>query len=172
MKRGFSNKIVICIALIAASCSKNSGSFAFHPIDDSRLTPFQKKLYVPTRFTKYRQPVQFNENQTLWFSYKPGNINFKQPYAISLSKKSLGWIEIELKNVNLIKETGYLVENYPQLKSGKYLITIAMGKEILSSIEFEVINERDQRENYIDYEMPLDVALDSDADDLRALSRD
>jgi hypothetical protein len=116
--------------------------------------------------------VQFNENQTLWFSYKPGNINFKQPYAISLSKKSLGWIEIELKNVNLIKETGYLVENYPQLKSGKYLITIAMGKEILSSIEFEVINERDQRENYIDYEMPLDVALDSDADDLRALSRD
>ncbi|MDH4262917.1 MAG: hypothetical protein OEV78_07735 [Spirochaetia bacterium] len=129
-------------------------------------------MYVPREFRKYNAPIQFNENRSLWFAYKPGKINYKSPYAVSLSKKSLGWIEIDLKNIHLSKTIGYIVDDYPELKYGKYLLTVALEHNILDSIEFEILKEGDQKDDFIDYDLPLSVVLDSDADDLRALSRE
>lgn len=153
-------------------CMEKTGSFAFHSIKESKLTSFQKSMYLPREFKKYRAPIQFDEKINLWFAYTPAKVSYKSPYAVSLSKKSLGWIEIDLKNLHLSQKIGYLVDSYPELKNGKYLMTVALENKILNSVEFEIIKEGDRKDDFIDYDMPLSVVLDSDADDLRILSRD
>lgn len=163
---------VVFLAFITSSCWDNSGSFSFHSINEHKFTEFQRKNYIPRTFHKYKSPVQFNEDETLWFAYEPSKVVNNGIYAVSLSRKSLGWIEIDLKNVKFSRKTGYLIDNYPKLKSGRYLLTVAIDNTILNSVEFEILKQSDQREDYIDYDMPLNVVLDSDVDDLRALSRD
>ena len=160
------------LVFFSAFCMKKSGGFAFHAVNDSKFTPLQKMIYLPRQFTKYQNPIQFNENLNIWFTYEPSKHDYHQPYAVSLSRKSLGWIEIDLKNLHLSNKIGYLVNNYPELKHGQYLLTVALENKILSSVEFEIIKEGDQRNDYIDYDLPLSVVLDSEADDLRVLSRD
>jgi len=164
--------IVLLAGFFFSYCGKSSGSFAFHAVNDQNFTEFQKKVYSPREFKKYHDPILFNENQHLWFSYEPAKVEYKIPYAVSLSKKSLGWIEIDLKNVHLSRNIGYLVDSYPDLKFGKYKLTVALKDKILNSIEFEILKEGDQKDDFIDYDMPLSILMDSDADDLRALSRE
>lgn len=154
------------------SCMKGPGSFSFHAVDDSGFTSFQKKMYVPREFKKYTGQILFNENENLWFAYKPSKVSFEQPYAVSLSQKSLGWIEVDLKNLHMSRSIGYLVNNYPELKKGKYKLTVALENSLLDSIEFEILKKGDQKDDFIDYDLPLSVVLDSDADDLRALSKE
>ncbi|MDH4198832.1 MAG: hypothetical protein OEV66_00485 [Spirochaetia bacterium] len=171
MRRLFFPLVLTVCNVFLISCAKNHGSFAFHSVDERRFTEFQKKNYIPGNFNKYTSPIQFGENQTLWFAFQPGKISHEK-YAISLSRKSLGWIEIDLKNLEIPKKIAYLIDNYPNLQAGKYLLTVALRNEILNSIEFEIINERGQRDDFIDYDLPINVVLDSDGDDLRDLSRE
>jgi len=77
-----------------------------------------------------------------------------------------------LKNLHMSRSIGYLVNNYPELKKGKYKLTVALENSLLDSIEFEILKKGDQKDDFIDYDLPLSVVLDSDADDLRALSKE
>jgi len=160
------------VVLISFSCAGDAGKFAFHPVDEQRFNDIQRVWYTPSHFTRFTPPILFDENKTIWFSYKPDKVNYKEPYAISLSRRSLGWIEIDLKNVMLNSEVGYIVENYPDLETGEYLLRIAFNDEIIGSTTFEVIRDHDQKSEFIDYDLPLEVVLDTEADDIRMLSRE
>ncbi len=162
---------VLLLVLIASQCDRTLPGFAFAAIDDREMTALQKRWYQPGRFVRHGGPQLFEEKQAIWVSYKPAKINYKRAYAISLSKKSLGWIEIDLKNMMLSPDSDFLVNNFGHLEKGKYLLRVAFDNEILDSILFEIINESDQMKDYIDYDAPLSVVLDDTQDDIRLYSR-
>lgn len=161
----------IFIFLSFSHCSPEKQGFAFAQVDESAMDLLQKKYYQPRRFNRYNPPVIFGEDKTLWFSFYPSTKAYDRPYAVSLSRKSLGWSEIELKNLILSPETDYIINNYDALPKGHYLLRIALDDEILDSVAFEVINEHEQLEDYIDYDAPLELVEDTEVDDIRLHSR-
>ena len=163
--------VLTLLSVFLINCSEKGSDFAFYPVDESSLSPMQKQFYYPRYLNHYKQPILFSENRNIWFSYNPPEKNFKEPYAISLSKKSLGWIEFDLKNQILNPNVKYIVNNYTNLPPGKYMLRVALKNEILGSITFEVISEENKEDDYIDYEAPLDVVLENDTDDIRRYSR-
>lgn len=163
--------VLVFLSIFLINCKEKGNDFAFYPVDESSLSQMQKQFYYPRYLNHYKQPILFSENRNIWFSYNPPEKNYKEAYAISLSKKSLGWIEFDLKNQKLDFNVKYLINNYANLPSGKYLLRVALNNEILGSVTFEVIAEEDKEDDYIDYEAPLDVVLENDTDDIRRYSR-
>ena len=162
---------VVLASLSLAYCSSGKQGFAFAQVDETAMNVLQKKYYQPRRFNRYSPPVIFGEDKTLWFAFYPAQKVYDRPYAVSLSRKSLGWSEIELKNLNLSSEIDYLINNYGALPKGRYLLRVALDDEILDSIAFEVINENEQLEDYIDFDAPLDLVENKEVDDIRLYSR-
>lgn len=152
-------------------CDQTLPGFSFAAIDESEMTALQKRWYRPKQFNRHSGPKLFEERQSIWVSYKPRKKHYTEAYAISLSRKSLGWIEIDLKNMMLNPETDFLVNKFGKLQKGKYLLRVAYDNEIMDSIYFEIINESDQLKDYIDYDAPLSVVLDEAEDDIRLYSR-
>ncbi|MES0489958.1 MAG: hypothetical protein ABUK01_08210 [Leptospirales bacterium] len=152
------------------NCGAQPGTFAFFPADESELTEMQQPYYYPPQFNRFTPPILFSENRTVWMAYKPDMRDYQSPYALSLSKESLGWIEINLQNHTLLPDSKYIVNKYENLSVGKYLLRVAHDNETLGSIEFEIISDASQTEDYIDYEAPIEVVLDAESDDIRMLS--
>ena len=163
--------IIMLLPALFINCGQNKGVFAFFPADESALTQMQKTYYHPPQFIRFQPPILFPENRTVWVAYNPGVINYKTPYAISLSQKSIGWIEMNLKNQLLPAGSKYLVNQYTNLSAGKYLLRVAHNNKIIGSVSFEVITDDKRNEDYIDYDAPIDVVFDTEADDIRVLSR-
>jgi len=169
------NKLFILgfLLVMSQSCAKKPGIFAFYPVDMSVLTPEQKIWFQPTDFRRFNQPVFFKRHHTIWYSYKPDSPKFKKPYAISLLKKSLGYIEIDLRNQVIKNSAGFLVDRYDNLETGFYKIKIAVDNEVIDFFDFEIIESSDS--DVIDYELSLDnpEAHQEDVkfDDIRALSK-
>jgi len=162
--------VIFILSIFLMNCGAKPGTFAFFPADESALTEIQQPYYYPPQFNRFTPPILFSKNRTVWVAYKPDMRNYESPYALSLSKESLGWIEINLQNHLLLPESKYIVNKYEGLAVGKYLLRVAHANKILGSIEFEVISDDSQTEDYIDYEAPIQVVLDRETDDIRMLS--
>jgi len=162
--------VLLIILLNSMLCSAQKHGFAFYPVDMANFNLVQKKFFTPTNFQTYKSPILFSDKQSIWFSYNPEKRSFKNPYAISLSKKSLGWIEIDLRNKVLNKQTKLIIDKYSNLDPGKYLIRIALNNVTLDQVEFEILNITNQNSDYIDYEAPIETALEQNDDDIKMYS--
>lgn len=163
--------VYLLFPVLLLHCGESKGTFAFFPANESALTEMQKTYYYPPRFNRFQSPILFSENRTIWVAYRPASRSYSSPYALSLSQKSLGWMEINLKTQSLAKGSKYLVNRYKNLPAGKYLLRVAHDNRIVDSIEFEVTMEESSREDYIDYDAPVEVVMDSEPDDIRLLSK-
>lgn len=158
------------------SCTEKKSAFAFFPMDDSELDFIQNKYFHPPLFKYYKPPINFSENKAIWFSYNPPKISREIPYAVSLSRKSLGWIEIDLRAVQLKKNSNYLVNFYKDLEPGEYQITVALDRQKLGSVVFQIKPESNK--SRIDYDAPLEESAgfsenpdDEIEDDIQYYSR-
>lgn len=156
----FRRKVVFLLISVSLfySCSEKGNTFGFFPMDDAELDFIQNKYFHPPLFRYYNPPITFEENKAIWFSYNPAKISRDIPYAVSLSRKSLGWIEIDLKEVSLEKNSTYLVNYYKDLEPGEYQITIALNQEKLGSVIFRIKPESNKTS--IDYDAPLDESFE------------
>ncbi|MDH5716875.1 MAG: hypothetical protein OEZ22_04455 [Spirochaetia bacterium] len=157
MKKFFN--VVLLGILISLNCSQKKGTFSFFPVDMSSLTDLQKKWYQPSLYKQYQNPIFFEENKTIWYAYKPSNLQYNKIYAISLLKKTLGYIEIDLKNQRLSHEIGHLIDNLENLEIGHYALKIAYEGKIMDEIYFEIIESSDK--SNIDY----DISISNDHED-------
>ena len=113
----------------------------------------QKHWFQPRLFRKYSQPITFPQSKNLWYIYKPASPDHTQPYALSLSRKSLGWIEVGLKNQKINKDSDLIIDQQRNLELGRYLLRIAYENEVLDSITFQIVPGEGQAE--IDYDAPI-----------------
>ncbi|MDH5719809.1 MAG: hypothetical protein OEZ13_04215 [Spirochaetia bacterium] len=169
LKKGI---IVIFFILFAQSCSSKPGIFAFFPVDMSVLTAEQKIWFQPSDFRRFRDPIYFEKHHTVWYAYKPDSPKHGKTYAISLLKKSLGYIEVDIRNQALKKSTDYLVDRYDNLETGFYKLKIAVDNKVIDFVNFEIVESADK--HVINYELSVDDSENTenneDYDDIRALS--
>lgn len=145
--------VVLAGIFLFSSCQYKKGDFAFHVSDQEDWSEIQKSLYRPKEFKKLRLPISFGKDKNIWFVYRPALPRWKKTYAISLSQKTLGYNEIELRNQVLKRSNQVLLDNFENLEEGKYLLRIAYNNKVIDSIEFEVRPPEQNKE--IDYEAPL-----------------
>lgn len=147
-----------------AGCAKK-GEFAFFPADERDLSPLQARLYVPQRFRKLKPPISFPGSLSIYYIYRPGSPKNGDVYAMSLSKQSLGWVEVDLKNQRLDPSRGVLYDKLVGLEPGEYLLKIAYEDKVIDEIQFEIQPYREFDEP--DYETDLASGnFDNDVDDI------
>lgn len=140
-------------SLLFVACGQKKGRFAFYISEQSDWSVLRNKLFQPDIFKKYQEPIVFTKGLDIWFSYLPALSRWESTYAISLSKKTLGYNEIDLRNQVLKREREMLIEHYEPLPIGKYLLRIAINNKVIDSIYFEV--RADENAEKIDYDAPL-----------------
>ena len=161
--------ILILLVLTSTFCSKTRGTFAFFSADQSQLNVNQQKWYQPRRCKKFKPPASFQQSKILWYFYTPGTTHFQKPYAMSLSQKSLGWVEVDLKNQELNSE-GAIIDQFTGLEPGKYLLRIAYENEVIDRYEFEIVP--DENKDTIDFSAAVTSTSDlEEVDDILLYSK-
>lgn len=121
----------------------------------------RNKLFQPDVFKIYQEPIVFTKGLDIWFSYVPAVPRWGSTYAVSLSKKTLGYNEIDLRNQVLKRSRKMLIDHYSPLPIGKYLLRIAINNKVIDSVYFEV--RADENAEKIDYDAPLPPDEDDDS---------
>ncbi len=167
----FSRSVFFLIFIFFYSCDTKEPSFSFFPVNQSDLDHVQSQYFHPPSFRIFQDPITFEENKIIWFAYRPNEINRELPYALSLSRKSLGWVELDLRAHRLETNTEYITNYYKDLEPGEYLLTVALKNKKLGSVIFHIIPERG--EEIIDYDAPLAEAdsVDTPSDDILYFSQ-
>ena len=150
------------------------GMFAFFPAEMSELDSLGKNHYRPKWFKKYRSGTSFPSDKTLWFTWKPSAPDTTLPYAISLSRKSLGFNEIDLRNSTIRPGVGAIVDYYENLEPGQYLLRVAYKNTVQDSVYFDIVSTVGP--GLVDYETPVEIPFESltsetEYDDIREYSR-
>jgi len=173
MQRVIFSLIFIFSFIFLFNCSPSGHGFAFH-ITDRQTSNLNVNWYQPRLFKKMRSPIIFAGKKVIWFAYVPKNRKYGNKYAISLSKKSLGWIEILLKNQILKKDVGMLIDFFDDLSDGKYLLRIANSEAVIDSAVFEV--QSSENNNVIDYNVSINKTIENfdseNGDDILIFSRE
>lgn len=131
-------------------CGKKETSFSFRAVDPLEKNSLEQTLYRPGVFRqiKHGTPV-FDKGKILWIAYTPAKSKYDKPYAVSLSRKSLGYIEINLRNRMLDPAVGSIVDKYEDLDEGDYLLRVALSGEVIDQIYFRIVKtENDSAVNY------------------------
>lgn len=148
-------------------CFGKEGQFSFFAADMSDLTLLEKKFYRPSEFKKMRAPVSFETDDVIWFAYEPPSPDASALYAVSLQRKSLGYVEIDLRNLRLALGTDQLIDKFENLETGEYLLKVAADGKVLSQTSFSILE--DSASDVVDYDAPADD--DAEADEIIAFSR-
>lgn len=160
--------LIFFIVLSIFNCGSRKTRFAFFAATESKLNALQQKWFQPKIFKYLKHPIEFNQKQTLWVYYKPVNFSYDNLYALSLSKKSLGWNEIDLKNKKISPDINALIDSYRNLPPGEYQLRIAFDNKVLDRIQFTVRAEIN--EDAINYDAPLKISQKNEEDEIIRLS--
>lgn len=164
--------VVVLFFFLLSSCQHKKGDFAFHVSDQQDWSEIQKSLYRPKEFKKLPLPISFDKDKNIWFVYRPALPRWKKTYAISLSQKTLGYNEIELRNQVLTRANKVLLDSFEGLLEGQYMLRIAYNDKVIDSVEFEV--RLPEQNNEIDYDAPLieeDSFVQKQRDDILFFSK-
>ena len=143
------------VLIIQVGCrEKEKHNFAFIMADTSELSPLSEKNFQPRLFKIHRAPISFPENSTLYIHYKPDKIDYLETYALALSKRSLGFIQVDLRNVKINQGIGAMINKYSDLEPGQYKLEVANSEGILNEIVFTI--RKAAQQELIDFTVGLE----------------
>lgn len=172
--RVFHYIFIFILSFAFLQCTEEkSGVFGFFAADMSELDAMSRSNYRPRWFKKYTEETSFPSDKTLWFIWKPQNPDTSLPYAISLSRKSLGYNEIDLRNAAIREGVGGIVDYFENLEPGQYMLRVAYKNSVLDYVYFDIVPATGPGE--VDYEVPVEIPFDTmaaeqDFDDIREYS--
>lgn len=129
---------LFCVFFLLTACSQKS-RFGFAVGDAAQLPELERRFYQPQRFVSYQRVPIFEEDDVLWFAYRPASPQPGAFYGISLQKKSLGYQEIDLRNRQLVPEQDLLIDHYRNLSPGEYRIKIAYQNRVIDQVDFIIV---------------------------------
>lgn len=145
------------IIFLQIACQKKTGVFAFSVVEHNsvllRESEAIEESYQPKVFRRKKNPIVFPQGSDVWCLYAPASPRSGKTYALSLSKKTLGYNEIDLRNQILNRSQRTLLQKYSSLPVGHYLLRIALENKVIDSVAFEI--RPDEKNHVIDYEAPL-----------------
>lgn len=131
--------VLALLMLCGLACGNSKGRFAFAVADHSELTVLEKKFFHPRRFIHYQRPPVFEQDDVLWYAYRPASPKYGTYYGVSLQKKSLGYQEIDLRNRQIADGQDMLVDYYRDLEEGEYRLKIALNNKVIDQVDFIVV---------------------------------
>lgn len=141
--------VPLLLGLITANCSSR-GKFAFAVADHTNLSVLEQHFYTPQRFERPQVKPIFESDDVLWFAYRPHSVRENEFYAVSLTKKNLGYQEIDLRNRTIATGVGHLIDHYTNLEEGEYRLRIAHNNKVIDQIDFVIVG--DSASESIDYD--------------------
>ena len=142
--------LVLLVLGTILDCGRGRGRFAFTVADHQDLPVLQQHFFQPQRFVRFDTKPVFERDDVLWYAYKPVSPKANKFYGISLQKKSLGYLEVDLRNRTIADGVGLLIDHYKALEEGEYRLRIAYNDEVIDQIDFIVVG--DSVSESIDYE--------------------
>lgn len=104
------------------------------------MSLLERELVVVSEYTLTRKNLYFSPNDIIHYIYRfdrsPGG---SKEFIVTLEKKSLGYVEIELKKKHIEPSTRYIKDRFTHLDEGKYRVNLVFGKNIIDTVYFEVI---------------------------------
>ncbi|MEM7183804.1 MAG: hypothetical protein AAF518_23060, partial [Spirochaetota bacterium] len=121
--------------LFFSACGIPSGEFGWHALRNDDMDILEKELVVISEYTMTKQNLYFSPLDTIHYIYKfsrsPGR---KKEFIITLEKKSLGYVEIELKKKHIETSTNYLKDKFSNLDAGKYRVNLVFDENIIDTV--------------------------------------
>lgn len=130
--------LYIAVGLFAA-CGNSRGRFAFTVADPGNLPLLERRFFQPQRFVSLLQTPVFENDDVIWYAYRPAAPQPGAYYGISLQKKSLGYQEMDLRNRQLVPGQTMLVDHYRELEEGEYRLKIAHNNRVIDQVDFIVV---------------------------------
>lgn len=134
-------RFAVLVLLLATSfaCGNSRGKFAFAVADDSELGVLEKNFFHPRRFTSYQRRPIFEQDDVLWYAYRPASPQYGIYYGVSLQKKSLGYQEIDLRNHKIADGQDMLIDHYRDLAEGEYRLKVALNNKVIDQVDFLIV---------------------------------
>lgn len=134
-------KIIVLLAFLV-NCGTVEGEFGW-AITEGDQDILEQKLYVVTDYKMMRENLIFSPNKliSLIYRFKTAPLNDTEFY-LALYKKSLSYVEVDLKRVKFDPDSKALKTSFEELGVGNYLIKVANDEgELIDSVTFDVMPE-------------------------------
>jgi len=135
-------KISCMIILIAMGfvCEKIKGEFYWAVSLDSKKPIVEKLNYQASTFIKGKKDLQFTVNDTIWWIFKPQSSPLTEKFIVSISKKTVSWIEKMQKEIYYSYDDNILRDSVKISYSGCYRLRLIQERDIIDTAYFSVIN--------------------------------
>ena len=131
--------LLLLLLFIFASCSTSVGEFGW-AVSEGERDRLDQKLFVITDYKMMRESLIFSPGDNIHVVYKFNSRPSAPVFFMALYKKSLSFVETDLRRVQYDAETMTLKAEFENLEVGEYIIKLATDDgEMFDSVMFGVL---------------------------------
>ncbi len=131
---------ILVLPFFFLSCLGMTGEFGWALLDETKLSPLEKKIPSVQEFTLTRDKLVFPTDKTLVYLYKFSRMpNPDAEIYISLSRFQVGFNEIEVNRKRPDTSNFTITGYFRELIEGKYLVKVSYEGEVIDNVEFRVV---------------------------------
>lgn len=134
--------ILASFFLVLLYCTPAQGEFGWAVTSDEDMDAFEKQFYIVTEYKMMRNNIYFSPTDRVHYVYKFGNLTVAgSEYIVVLDKKSLGFVEYDLKKKLVESESNSIRDSFDPLPVGEYRLKIVYDQDVIDTVYFEVLPE-------------------------------
>jgi hypothetical protein len=137
------------------------GNFGWATSLDEGMSELDKEFHIQTEYQMMREDLLFSPNETIHFVYKfNSNVSPKKEFYFSLNKKSIDYLEIDLRKKSIEEGAPIIRDSYTGLEIGDYLLKVAYEGDVFDQVEFKVLPEEGYFSKTLEHELSGEIEDD------------
>ncbi len=123
-------------------CGNLEGDFGWNPVQEEGISPLEEEFIIHTQYRVSRKDLYFSPNDTIYFVYIfKSKVTPSQEFFFSLNKKSIDYLEIDLRRKRIEEGDPVIRDKYKGLDIGDYMLKVAYEGEVFDSVQFQILPE-------------------------------
>lgn len=153
--------IPIFSLLFFFQCGSPKGEFGWATTNDVGISLIDKEFSIQKQFVMTREDLFFTPEDTIHFVYSFSSyVSKDDEFFFSLNKKSIDYLEIDLRRKNIEEGNTVIRDKYQGLEVGDYLLKVAYEGDVFDQVEFKVMPEDGYFTENLEKELNEDVEDD------------
>lgn len=137
-------KLILPFVLILLFCGKPEGNFGWATTLDEGISEIDQEFHLQTQFQMSREDLFFSPDETIHFVYIfDSRVSQKDEFFFSLNKKSIDFLEIDLRRKSIEEGSPIIRDKYRGLGVGDYRLKVAYEGDVFDEVDFKVLPDEE-----------------------------
>ncbi|MCC5815295.1 MAG: hypothetical protein JJT78_11100 [Leptospira sp.] len=133
-------KIYVILFLLVINCGSPKGNFGWTTTMDEGISEIDREFKLQTQFQMSREDLFFSLDETIHFVYIfESRVSHKDEFFFSLNKKSIDYLEIDLRRKSIEEGNPIIRDKYRGLDIGDYRLKVAYEGDVFDEVDFKVM---------------------------------